>query len=384
MLKRPYRIAVVIPKYGLVGGGERFAAEVTARVAENPAFEIHVFANKWRSNSPYITFHRVPIISFPRFLVTPSFAFFANRIIDNCSCSGFDLIHTHDRIFRADIFTMHGIPHRAWVSEVRRKRMSFFDRTTAWVEEHLVRAGGCSLFLTVSKLAGARFEQMYPVAPGRVECMAPGVSLEQFPLGEKRQSVRCSVRARYGIGLSESVILFVGMNFELKGLDRLITAMAKLAASDPAAARPKLLVVGKGNQKKFSQLAHTLGIGNEVLFVGVVENDVEEMFLASDVFVMLSDFDTFGMVVLEAMAASLPVIVSERVGAKDLVREGENGFVVDRDDIVTVGRRIQYVLETANRERLGFAARCEAEKHTWSQAANRLCEIYKFLLARGK
>jgi len=380
MLKRPYRIAVVIPKYGLVGGGERFAAEVTGRLADNPSYDIHVFATRWKVNTQNITFHRVPILTFPRFLVTPSFAYFANKMIDEM---GFDLIHTHDRIFRADLFTMHGIPHRIWVSEVRRKRMSLFDLATAWVEEQMVRTGGCRLYLAVSKLARERFATMFPDADLKVELIPPGVAIDRFPVGSGREVIRRKVRARYGFNKSDSVILFVGMNFELKGLDLVMKSMAQLVAGNTENSRPKLLVVGKGDCRKYYHIARGMGIEKEIVFAGVVKEAVEELYLASDLFMLLSGFDTFGMVVLEAMAASLPVIVSDRVGAKDLVTEGVNGFVVDRDDVGAVCRHLRFLLNPLNRKRLGGAARRQAEMHSWDRVAARLEEIYQLLLCKS-
>ena len=67
-----HKIAVIIPKYGLVGGAERFVQELTERIARNPRYDIHVFANRWRVNSERVTFHKVPLITFPRFLTTIS------------------------------------------------------------------------------------------------------------------------------------------------------------------------------------------------------------------------------------------------------------------------------------------------------------------------
>ena len=69
-----YRIAVVIPKYGLTGGAEGFTAELTERIAGDPRYEVHVFANRWEKHSHRITFHQVPVITFPKFLTTISFA----------------------------------------------------------------------------------------------------------------------------------------------------------------------------------------------------------------------------------------------------------------------------------------------------------------------
>ena len=102
-------------------GAEGFARELTERLARDPRWEFHVFANRWVPGSDRIRFHKVPILSFPKFLTTPSFAYFADRRIRK---AGIDLIHAHDRIFRADLFTMHGVPHRYWIREVRHKGMS--------------------------------------------------------------------------------------------------------------------------------------------------------------------------------------------------------------------------------------------------------------------
>ena len=96
---------------------------------------------------------------------------------------------------------------------------------------------------------------------------------------------------------------------------------------------------------------------------------------------MLSRFDTFGMVVLEAMAASLPVLVSDRVGAKDLVRDGINGFVVPADaGPEEIARRLASLLPEEVRERMGRAARETAREHTWDAAAARVAAIYEELL----
>ncbi len=372
-----YRIAVIIPKFGLVGGGEGFAAEVTERLAADPRYEIHVFANRWRSGSSQITFHKVPIISFPRFLTTASFAYFAGRLIGKMD---FDLIHSHDRVFRADLFTMHGIPHRLWVNEVRGKSwLSLFDRVTCWVEKKMVASGGCRLFMPVSRLAGEWFAREFAVLPQQMEVMSPGVALEGFPQDERRAVARLAVRQRFSLAAEVPLVLFVSMNFELKGLAQLLQAMAMLS-QEKDVPPCRLLVIGKGNQGKFQKMADSLGIGAEVIFTGIVADGIEEYFLAADAFVILSGFDTFGMVVLEAMAASVPVIVSDRVGAKDLVQEGVNGFVVDREDVGTVKERLRYLLKPGQRDVLGSAARLEAEKHTWDQAAAKLAAIYQSLL----
>jgi len=376
-----YKIAVVIPKYGLVGGAEGFAAELTERIAANDRYEIHVFANKWLNESPRITFHRIPIISFPKFLTPVSFAYFAGLRISRMN---FDLIHTHERIFTADLFTMHGIPHRVWVTEVRNKSMSLFDVATRWVEKCLVRNQRCKRFLTVSRLAQDKFLQEYNnVDNNRVQVIHPGVDVQRFRK-LKREFCREEVRKNLGIDSKELIILFVSMNFEIKGLAELMAGLAKFK-SKCFAKTFRLLIIGKGNVKRFGRLAQQLGIKEHVLFLGVVPKEtLDRIYLAGDIFSLLSRFDTFGMVVLEAMAASLPVIISGNVGAKDLVSRGINGFVLDQafnpDEIAD---KIGLLAKEEPRPRIAEAAFKTASMYTWEYAARKMENIYEELLGDG-
>lgn len=375
------KIAVVIPKYGLVGGAEGFAAELTERIAQNDRYEIHVFANQWLNYSPRITFHKIPIISFPKFLTTVTFAFFAGRQISRMN---FDLIHTHERIFTADLFTMHGIPHRVWVTEVRNKNMSLFDVATKWVEKCLVQNQRCKRFLAVSRLAQEKFLQEYSnIDYNRVQIIHPGVDVQRFQK-LKREICREEIRSNLGIDSKELVILFVSMNFEIKGLAELMAGLAKFK-SQYSAKTFKLLVVGKGNVKKFGRLAQQLGIKEHVLFLGVVPKDtLDRIYLAGDIFSLLSRFDTFGIAILEAMGASLPVIISGNVGAKDIVRQGINGFVLD--DAINpdeIADKIGLLVKEEFRSRIAEEAFKTASMSTWEVAARKAENIYKDLLGDG-
>jgi UDP-glucose:(heptosyl)LPS alpha-1,3-glucosyltransferase len=371
------KIAVVIPRFGLVGGAENFASELATRIAADPRYDIHVFANRWREDGPGITFHRVPIIRFPRSLTTPSFAWFANRAIAK---EGVDLIHTHDRIFEADLFTMHGIPHRLWVRDVRKKRMSLFDRATSQVEDSLARNPRCRRFLAVSTITKEKFLSEYPENAGKVLIVPPGTDVGRF---ERLNRERCRQEVRSSLGLAPSalLLLFVSMNFEVKGLDYVMQGLAALKRrSSPEI--PTLFVVGRGDEGQYRRLAGELGIGENVRFSGVTGREsLDALYLGSDIFAMLSRFDTFGMAALDAMAASLPVVLSGNVGAKDLVRDGENGFIVgDPADAAAVAERLAQLLSTETRQRMGQEAFRTACGQSWDEVARRQIEIYEELL----
>ena len=350
--------------------------QLTEKIAQNPLYDVHVFANKWKAVSGNVTFHFVPLIRLPRFLTTVSFAFFANVAI---ACQNFDLIHTHDRIFHADVFTMHGVPHRFWVRQVRKKRMSLFDRLTAWVERRLISDPRCRFLLPVSTLALEKFSQEFAVAPNRVKVIHPGIEFERFAL-KNHEETRDKVRAKFGLRKSDIVILFVGMNFELKGLQELIAAMALARAKCPTVSA-KLLVVGKGNEKKYRAIAASFGAEEDVHFVGVITEKIEDIYRASDIYALLSGFDTFGMTVLEAMGASLPVLVSHNVGAKDLVVDGENGFVVDKENVHSIANKLSMLFSDNTRLRMGQEGRKVAEKKSWEEVAEKVAAIYRQVLS---
>ncbi|MHB8090055.1 MAG: glycosyltransferase family 4 protein [Syntrophales bacterium] len=372
------RIAVVIPKYGMVGGAEGFAAELTERVACYPEFEVHVFANRWVSSSKRVTFHKVPIVKFPRSLISPSFAFFAGRRI--AAAGPFDIVHTHDRIFAADVYTMHGIPHHWWIREVRKKRLSLFDRSLAGVEDQLVLRGGCSRFLAVSGLVRKIFLEEYQIDQSLVTIVHPGVETAPYE-SRDRGECRRTIRERYGIGREETLILFVSMNFAVKGLDYLLRGLGRLRGKNPAASF-KLLVVGHGDEKNYRRLAAEQGIAESVIFAGAVERkELPEYYLAGDFYAMLSRFDTFGMVVIEAMAAGLPVLISGRVGAKDLVEVGENGFVIEEPaNSDLVADKIEMLLSRELREGMRMAALKTAAANSWDVVVNKVVNIYREIL----
>ena len=90
--KYPIRVAVVIPKYGLIGGAEGFVFNLTERLAQRDDFDVHVIANQWRQGEASITFHKVPRIRFPRWLQPISFAYFVQKTIQEYKFAEFHLI----------------------------------------------------------------------------------------------------------------------------------------------------------------------------------------------------------------------------------------------------------------------------------------------------
>jgi UDP-glucose:(heptosyl)LPS alpha-1,3-glucosyltransferase len=226
-----------------------------------------------------------------------------------------------------------------------------------------------------------KFSREFAVDPSRVRVIHPGIEFARFDLPD-RAGKREEIRKKFGIDSGDFLVLFVGMNFELKGLQTTISALAKAKVKLPGKVL-KLLVVGKGDQEKYRKIAADLGVGGDVLFAGVQSEGIEEIYAASEVCALLSGFDTFGMTVLEAMAASLPVIISTQVGAKDIVTDGEHGFIVAKDDAETVSTQLVSLCDEQRRARMGRAARQRAAEHSWDEVAGKVVTIYEEILSAG-
>jgi UDP-glucose:(heptosyl)LPS alpha-1,3-glucosyltransferase len=365
------KIAVVIPKYGLVGGAEQFASALTERLVVRTGYDFHVYAHRWQRSATEVNFHFVPIMSFPKFLTTISFAYFVQRAIRR---NLYSLVHSHERIFTADVFTLHGIPHRYWVHNVRRKRMSLYDLATDWVEKKLVYGGNCKKFVAVSNLTKEIFLQEYKIDPDKIVVIHPGVDLSDY-VKEGKGNIRIDIRRELGINSADPVIIFASMNFEIKGLDAILLSLARLKTQD---CKFKLIVAGKGDIKKYVKMAAEGHISSDVIFTGPVSREkLARIYLAGDMYIMLSKFDTFGMVVLEAMAAGLPAIISGNVGAKDLVREGINGFIIgDTSAAGEIAAKIAVLLDESTRKKMAAEAYRTAAQNTWDTVTAKYREIY--------
>jgi glycosyltransferase involved in cell wall biosynthesis len=157
------------------------------------------------------------------------------------------------------------------------------------------------------------------------------------PEWEERQGElaqrRSELRAELGAGAEDVLLLSVARLGPEKGLDVLVRGVA--VAGDP---KLLLVIAGEGPQRReIEALAQELGV--RLRLTGDLAADkVAEAYAAADVFVLLSTRETWGVVVNEAAASGLPLVLSDRVGAAyDLLRDGENGFLVGAGDVEATG-----------------------------------------------
>lgn len=115
----------------------------------------------------------------------------------------------------------------------------------------------------------------------------------------------------------------------------MVTTFAQIASHVPA----KLLLVGDGPEMSVvSKLVCSLGIRDKVRFLGKQEN-LEELYSISDLMLLLSEKESFGLVALEGMACGVPCIGTNVGGIPEVITDGESGFVCELGDIVTIANK---------------------------------------------
>jgi UDP-glucose:(heptosyl)LPS alpha-1,3-glucosyltransferase len=153
-------------------------------------------------------------------------------------------------------------------------------------------------------------------------------------------------------------VLFVGSGFRRKGLERLLRLWRDGSASDL-----HLLVVG--NDARLAQYRSAWSKHPRVHFAGPRTN-VEEFYAAGDLLALPSVQEAFGNAVLEGLAAGLPIITVDGVGALDKVTgELRAGILQDPDDPAELQRKMFWLLDAARWPELSRQARDMAERYTW-------------------
>ena len=166
-----------------------------------------------------------------------------------------------------------------------------------------------------------------------------GVDIESL---RKRKVDRIQKRREIGVENECSLIVTAGRLVPVKGQTYLISALAQVITEIP---NIRLVFLGDGELRgELSGQVKTLGLGKHVLFLGM-RNDVPEIISCSDLFVLPSINEGFGVVLLEAMAMKCPIVATNVGGVPEVVLDGETGILVPPRDPVQLARGIVRLLK---------------------------------------
>jgi glycosyltransferase involved in cell wall biosynthesis len=181
-------------------------------------------------------------------------------------------------------------------------------------------------------------------------------------------------RRELGFSASDLVIVFSALGqFERKGLPLLIDSLAALAVS-----RTRLLVIGGEDDliARYQQRVAEAGIGNRVCFAGM-QSDVRPFLWCGDAFALPSAYESFSLATYEAAAAGLPILAPALNGIRDLLRDGENGFLITRD-VSSIAHALERLTKLSVKERLlmGHNARQAAMHYSEERFAESWRNLY--------
>jgi D-inositol-3-phosphate glycosyltransferase len=236
---------------------------------------------------------------------------------------------------------------------------------------------GCHRIIGSTRKEKEDLIRYYGASPAKIHIIPCGVNLDLF-----RPIDKGFARCRLGLN-GGSIILFVGRMIPLKGIDRLLMAIACLKGME----RPKLVVVGGDEQcrvelERLRSLSQRLMISDSVDFLGFVDHEKLPFFYnAADLCVVPSYYESFGLVALESLACGTPVVATKVGGIQSVIQQGETGYVVSDNAPHRLADKIGLLLSApkATGETTDFI-RASVARFSWSNIAEVIIGEYRAVL----
>lgn len=325
------RIALSYPGCHRRGGIERVALECTNFLAGR-GHEVHLYAADWDRDAldARVTVHAIPL---PARGALPRLFSYARRSARALAASRPP----------ADVHAAFGVEsppggvmwvpsvHKAWLEASRRQR--------GWKGRLRQKANlNHPLLLAMEReqFAGRRYRRLialtdqvkadlmrfYDVPSEDIAVLPNGYSPAEFSVC-RAAAHRAPMRRSLGYGDDDKVVIFVANELERKGFGPLLRAVAQLADT-----RLRLLAVGRLDADRYAGEIRRLGLSERVRFTGP-SDDVATYYAAADLFALPTQYEAWGLVIVEALACGLPVVTSRLAGASAAVREGRTGNLLD-------------------------------------------------------
>jgi glycosyltransferase involved in cell wall biosynthesis len=349
---------------GLVAAGDRLT--VIARTCHAPGLDI--------------TFHRVPgprrpfVIAYPWFFIAAGLILRRHRV---------GLVQTTGAIVanRVDITSVHfchrGFTAKAGITRASRSSLlfRFHGRLAATMsrigESVCYRPSRVSTVVAVSHGVADELRAFSPAIADAITVIPNGVDVERFSPSAGGRALR---RSQLGLTDSALVALFVGGDWERKGLAFAIQALA-------LAPQWILLVAGHGDQRRFRALADSSGVGDRTSFLGHVA-DTAPTFQAADLLLLPTAYEADPLVAIEAAATGLAVLATPVNGIVDLIQDAVSGYFIERDAASIAIYLRQLGSDRPALGRMGAEARSAAATRSWRSVVELHRALYSSLRAR--
>ncbi|KJJ41773.1 N-acetyl-alpha-D-glucosaminyl L-malate synthase [Bacillus subtilis] len=335
------KLKIGITCYPSVGGSGIIATELGKQLAEK-GHEIHFITSSipFRLNTyhPNIHFHEVEVNQYAVFKYPPYDLTLASKIAEVAERENLDIIHAH-----------YALPHAvcAYLAKQMLKR-NIGIVTTLHGTDITVLGYDPSL----KDLIRFAIE-----ASDRVTAVSSALAAETYDLIKPEKKIEtiynfidervylkkntAGIKEKHGILPDEKVVIHVSNFRKVKRVQDVIRVFRNIAGKTKA----KLLLVGDGPEKSTAcELVRKYGLENQVLMLGN-QDRVEELYSISDLKLLLSEKESFGLVLLEAMACGVPCIGTNIGGIPEVIKNNVSGFLVDVGDVAAATARAMSILE---------------------------------------
>jgi glycosyltransferase involved in cell wall biosynthesis len=258
-------------------------------------------------------------------------------------------------------FALQGISRPSRNDFIHRIHSQVSHVLSLGLERWCYRPGRLKRMIAVSELIKQELESCYELESVPVDVIPNGVDLHRF---RPNAEARVTERRHLGLAPDEPAALFVGGDWQRKGLDIAVEAAARAGWT--------LIVVGRGDAAIWDAQARKRGV--RAIFCGHLAKP-ELVFAAADAFVLPSRYEGFALVAIEAAASGLPLLVTKATGAATLAeRAGMSALPRDVDAFADELRRLGSDFDL--RRELGQRARAATEELSWARIVAAYARVY--------
>ena len=382
MTEAPLRVTQVVLEFSLDGGIEAVAFEMQ-RAFREAGIASRVLTSVTRETGPEVDRvlpwlarigSRGRLRHVGRAITVPLFTLAASWRLWLMRRDGL-LVLSHGDTLLGDICVVHAV-NRANLDTKRaaggwRWRLNPMHLWVSWRDRVMIGGLRFRRYVALSERIASELQRYYGVPSDRIVRIPNGVNLERYTAAPDDRE---ATRRELGLSTEKPVLLFVGHEFDRKGLTYAIDTLAQ-----PGLADATLLVAGAGAAAPFQQHAEQLGVGGRLVFLGA-RSDLPRLYRAADAFVFPTAYESFALTCMEALACGLPVFAPEVGGIEDYLHDGVNGRVIARDGADIAAKLAPFLADPALRRDLRAGAIETARHYGWPAIAARYGALMTELL----
>lgn len=349
------------------GGVERIIYECS-RYLSGRGHDVHVFANEWEADHDgRICYHRVPAIRRPAFLRGVSYQHLCTKVLLR---QEYDVLNTHGCVCPTGGVQWVQSLHAAWLERAKsfrpplswsrlRQSVNPLHPLLLHLERRHFRDRGYRKLIATTEEVRSDLNVFYGVPRDDVVVIPNGFSPTEFS-PDRRTEGRNAARRRLSLHDDHVVFLFVANELERKGYRTILEAMRILDRREA-----RLVVIGQPDPGVVMRMAAAAGVAGQVIARGLSQN-VAEFHAAADLFVLPTQYEAFCLAILEALGSGLPVVTTCVPGARDAIRSGVNGVLInDPKNGQELAAVLAPLMDPSARNRLAASAAPSVAGYQW-------------------